>query len=656
MKNPKQIDSMGKLPGIREIEISKLEKSPLNARKTVSEAACDEMKASILTHGLLQNLVVTEGKKGKYLVIAGARRLEALKALQAEGHLPEDFAVPCRVELEEQAYEKSLAENVVRLAMHPADQFEAFAKLIELGQTAEQVATRFGITPRLVEQRMTLARVAPELIAAYRAEELTLDALMAFAVTDDHQKQISVYESLNDWQLKRPGEIRSILTEQLVEAEDKLVKFVGMNTYLDAGGTKRTDLFGEEVYLENPELLNALVSEKLKLAEKELQAEGWGWVQVDQEHDWRVTSGCSRLEAEPVDAPEELMAELKRLEEEQLAVGEQIDATEDEEELDRLNKRNDELDGLLDDLANQIAAYAKFDPEQMKLAGCYAYISHSGTFTVERGLVKREAKKALAKAAATHLDDDQPAEQPKGMPESLKRDLAAYRLGAAQVAIATNPAIAYDLLVFKVAKNALTMQGPSDGPNVSFSREFALYTGKDARDFLKAQIEPAAEDLPRGWLEAGTEADQFLAFQLLSDYQKQSLLAYCVAMTLQPKLDEGNQPTAYDVALAQTGVNVADHWRPTKDNFLSRVTKDHLLEVGRELIGGERGETWAAKNANEKKGDIASELQKAFSDPDRYGGTPEQIDRVKNWLPKGMAFMAAPEPKPAKAKKGKKAA
>lgn len=235
------------------IEVSKLEKSPLNARKTVSKAACDELKASIMAHGLMQNLVVTEGKKGRYHVIAGARRLEALKSLQVEGKLPADHAVPCQVVPAQDAEEMSLAENVVRLAMHPADQFEAFAALIDQGQTAEQVATRFGINAKLVEQRMKLAKVAAPLLAEYRAENLTLDALMAFTVTDDHDKQLAVYKSLKDWQKDRPSEIRELLTEQMVEAKSKLALFVGLDVYERAGGTVRRDLFGEEAYLENPE-------------------------------------------------------------------------------------------------------------------------------------------------------------------------------------------------------------------------------------------------------------------------------------------------------------------------------------------------------------------------------------------------------------------
>src|SRR5262249_45742223 len=144
----------------RLIAVSRLEKSPLNARRTVPKVGMDELKASLLAHGLMQNLVVTDAGDGVFHVIAGGRRLEALHSLQAEGKLPEDFAVPCQVVTEEHALEMSLAENTVRLAMHPADQFEAFAALIDKGETAAQVAQRFGIDEGIVLKRMKLARVA----------------------------------------------------------------------------------------------------------------------------------------------------------------------------------------------------------------------------------------------------------------------------------------------------------------------------------------------------------------------------------------------------------------------------------------------------------------------------------------------------------------
>src|SRR5262245_49167934 len=110
------------------IEINKLFKSPLNARRTVARGTGDDLKASILAHGLMHNLVVIDAGDGFYHVTDGARRLEALQALLADGKLPGDYAVPCQVRSEKNALETSLAANTVRLAMHPADEFEAFAK------------------------------------------------------------------------------------------------------------------------------------------------------------------------------------------------------------------------------------------------------------------------------------------------------------------------------------------------------------------------------------------------------------------------------------------------------------------------------------------------------------------------------------------------
>src|SRR3546814_2495426 len=150
--------------------LHKLANSPCNARKTApSEAAEAELRASIAVHCLQQNLVVTPANgEGVYEVIAGGRRLAALKALQAEGKLPPDCAVPCFIRTENAAG-LSLAENIVRQAMHPADQFEAFAALVDADETVPAIASRFGVSEKLVRQRLKLGKVAPKLLEIGRA-------------------------------------------------------------------------------------------------------------------------------------------------------------------------------------------------------------------------------------------------------------------------------------------------------------------------------------------------------------------------------------------------------------------------------------------------------------------------------------------------------
>ena len=87
-----------------------------------------------------------------------------MKALAEDGTIDADHPVPCLVAADPTiAGELSLAENVVRIAMHPADQVVAFTKLADAGLSVAAIAARFGTSERLVEQRLRLGNVAPEL-------------------------------------------------------------------------------------------------------------------------------------------------------------------------------------------------------------------------------------------------------------------------------------------------------------------------------------------------------------------------------------------------------------------------------------------------------------------------------------------------------------
>jgi ParB family transcriptional regulator, chromosome partitioning protein len=217
------------------IPLSKLAVSALNVRKT-GGLTIEDLATSIEAHGLIHNLVVTKAPKGdKHQVIAGARRFAALTKLAKEKRIPKSFGVPCRIIDGEGSTETSLAENVIRTAMHPADQFPAFRSLIDQGMGLEDVAARFGVTPTTVRQRLKLSNVAPRLFELYRADEINLDQLMALAVTDDQGEPERVWDSSEEWQ-RRPQALRRALTEKMVAANDPRACFVGLAAYLNEGG------------------------------------------------------------------------------------------------------------------------------------------------------------------------------------------------------------------------------------------------------------------------------------------------------------------------------------------------------------------------------------------------------------------------------------
>lgn len=189
-------------PQSRLIPLNKLKKSPRNVRQmphsgTQIEALADSIEA----HGLIQNLVVeTEKNKdekptGFYLVTAGeGRRLAQLLRVKRK-QIKADEPIRCVIDDVRDAVALSLAENEIRERMHPADQFAAFKRMVDGGASIEEVAAQFGVAPLSVQRRLKLANVCPELIAAYRDGQASLEQLMALAITDDHDRQKAVWKA-----------------------------------------------------------------------------------------------------------------------------------------------------------------------------------------------------------------------------------------------------------------------------------------------------------------------------------------------------------------------------------------------------------------------------------------------------------------------------
>ena len=226
---------------VRNIALSQLVLSPTNVRKTPATAAEDAaLEASIRAKGILQNLIVHPAPvdgKGVYEVDAGGRRLGILQKLAAEGVIDADFKVPCLVEQPEDAVETSLMENTMRAAMHPADEFVAMAALIDAGATIDAVATRFGISERHVRQRLRLGKLAPELLDAFRAGDISLEVVTAFTLGADHAAQLAVWRQVKDNSYIQSYTVKRLLTERAVALDSDLGLFVGAEAYEAAGGT-----------------------------------------------------------------------------------------------------------------------------------------------------------------------------------------------------------------------------------------------------------------------------------------------------------------------------------------------------------------------------------------------------------------------------------
>src|SRR5450755_2606492 len=192
-----------------------------------------ENQRSMLNDELIRCVTIGEGRRLAQLFRVKRKEIKKTEPIR------------CIVDTANDPHEISLDENVTRENMHPADQFEAFKKLAdERGFGAEDIAARFGVTPHVVRQRLRLGSVSPKLMQVYRDGGLTLEQLMAFAITGDHARQEAVYERLSH--NRDASSIRRLLTETHVAATDRRAVFVGAEAYTEAGGTILRDLFTED--------------------------------------------------------------------------------------------------------------------------------------------------------------------------------------------------------------------------------------------------------------------------------------------------------------------------------------------------------------------------------------------------------------------------
>jgi ParB family transcriptional regulator, chromosome partitioning protein len=271
------------------VPLSRLLPSPNNVRRYQREAGIGELVASLATNGQIQDMRVREGEKGKLFVVAGSRRLKALHTLQKlkNGRIKGErvtgnFLVRVSYqEADDDDTEVSLAENHAREKMHPADAAEAFLALHEQGRSPEQIADRFGISHMTVRRRLKLAKISPQLIAKFRADQLTLEQMEALAVTDDHAAQEEAVESATaSWELN-PQNLKNRLTHEALRGNDRMVKFITLDAYVKAGGAVLRDLFASEetVFLTNRALVCDLAATKMQSECAAFHDKGWKWVE-----------------------------------------------------------------------------------------------------------------------------------------------------------------------------------------------------------------------------------------------------------------------------------------------------------------------------------------------------------------------------------------
>ncbi len=654
------------LSSSRDIPFNKLVLSQSNVRRVKAGVSIEDLAASIARRGLIQSLSVfpvvdAEGvETGMFEVPAGGRRFRALELLVKQKRLAKVAPVPCVVRDRDGAIlpeEVSLAENIERAPLHPLDQFRAFHDMLTKGMTEEEIAAAFFVPVNVVKQRLRLATVSPTLHDVYADDGMTLEQLMAFTVSEDHDRQAQVWDAIKDAWSKEPYQIRRMLTETTVRASDKRAVFLGIEAYEAAGGIVMRDLFQADDggWLQDVGLLDRLVAEKLKAEAEAIAAEGWKWIEVAVSFPYDAVRGLHEVPGAPIDLSAEEQATIEALTAEQARL---------EAEYQDADELPDEVDERMGEIETALAAFddrpEHFDPADIAIAGVFVSIDADGTLSVDRGFVRPEDvppvradgeegletdtesvdadRPSVQRAVITiggqpaGFEDDDEDDTIKPLPERLVIELTAYRTLALRNAVADNPHIAMTALLHKLVSDNFMTRMYTGAMEAGVKHVFFPVQDETLKDSPSAR---AVQERHDAWAADIPKDDDALWDWLagLDDASRMALLAHCVSYGVNALYERPNPHSAggvsqhtLDMRLAQadrltraTGLDMVEAgWRPTFGNYLNRVTKPRILEAVREGAG----ERAAQLIDHLKKGDMAKEAERLLADS---GWLPEPL-------------------------------
>ena len=567
--------------------LASLVKDPQNVRsRDYAEEDVRQLADMIASKGLLQPPLVRQmkgGKKPVFGVSAGGRRLAALNLLAVENRLPEAIAkegvdVILRDNNTADVLEVSLMENFNRAPLSAVEEMRAFQSVQSEGQSIEQISNTFGVPVRIVKQRLALADIHADILAAFDEGDMSLDALKAFTLSSDQETQKRVFDQLSPHNL-HPSSIRKAISQEGVTAGNKLASFATVEAYIERGGEVLQNLFDEDQsVLTNASLLHEICLEKLELEAERLRNEGWADVRVFLEADYNWSQNMDPLYQEERELTEDEAARVKAIVDERNDLTHDLRSTYDSAErqviLERIRILQDELDAL---------TKADFTLEDKARASLAVFIGHEGAVELSRPYVTSE--EGASGASSANADPDH-------ISGSLAEDYNAIIEAEMRFAITQNADVAYLVSTAALAQQAFYVRSPALTVG-------AVERSKFDHKLSGANQEAFAEQYEI-WSERLAQIDGSLIAEL-SEWKPadvKALHTFCAAVLYSRQcsyLTSGNTRD-HEAVRQLTGFNPAASV-PADEGFMGRLKRPQLVALCNQISD-------AKVSASTKKGDL----------------------------------------------------
>jgi ParB family chromosome partitioning protein len=410
--------------------------SVVNVRQVGRDDGLDALAASIDAHGLIQPLTVVPGDNGKVYVVDGNRRLAALRLLEQAEKMKPAECIPVVIAPDEgSAREIGLAANVMRAALHPADQYVAFQQLSEEGQDEAAIARRFGMPPIQVRRILAIGSLSPKVIDAWRVGDFGRDesgVVRAFTMAPDHAEQDRVLAKLSKAGQLYPHIIRRALGADDGEAA-KHLKVAGIDAYRAAGGRMVEDLFGDDHAVLDPALAKKLATEALQAECFRLMTTGWSWAKLAGELPENAGWNWSILPSPPKKVAK---GEAKRIKE--------LDAVIEEtrhQDPAVFRAAVAERDGI-----QQAQVERSYGDAEKAKSGCIVSIGHYGAIQIKFGVVDPKTQKPERASTSRSRASGEEASAPT-LSNALVHRLSVQMTLGLQAAVKSHPHVALAMLL-----------------------------------------------------------------------------------------------------------------------------------------------------------------------------------------------------------------
>jgi ParB family chromosome partitioning protein len=187
---------------IQKIAVGDLQPNPDQPRQHFDKQALEQLSESIKMYGVIQPLVATPLKDGKYALIAGERRWRAAQ-LAKLAKVP----VIVRTTQDLERLEIAIVENVQRIDLSPLEQAVSIEKLHQqFAMTYEAVAKRLGKATSTVNNTVRLLQLPEAARLALHERKISEGHARAIlALKDSPEKQAELLRSIikSGWSVRQ---------------------------------------------------------------------------------------------------------------------------------------------------------------------------------------------------------------------------------------------------------------------------------------------------------------------------------------------------------------------------------------------------------------------------------------------------------------------